>query len=158
MIHKHPPEARDDSCIHFSRWPHPVCSISHWSRLFLWTLSGWSCLSCHLSSLSSHMTSHPGCLRPPPVCPEETGCWSAWPLSDLSESHPAGHSHSFSGQTQSSDSRTSVCLLFFTCVDLRVCLAWRDFAFLWDSASSSLTGVRYDLHRSENNSKHRALK
>lgn len=34
-----------------------------------------------------------------------------------------------------------------TCVDLRVCLAWRDFAFLWDSASSSLTGVRYDLRQ-----------
>lgn len=39
-------------------------------------------------------------------------------------------------------------ILQCTWVDLRVCLAWRDFAFLWDSASSSLTGVKYDLVKS----------
>lgn len=32
-----------------------------------------------------------------------------------------------------------------TCVDLLDCLACLDLAFLWDSDSSSLTGVRYDL-------------
>lgn len=50
-----------------------------------------------------------------------------------------------SRQSQSRTTSLSPTKQLSTCVDLRVFLAWRDLTFLWDSASSSLTGIRYNL-------------
>lgn len=108
MIEKRQTDLKDDSetdvCMNFSCSPRPVCSILFPRPLLFWLL-------CHRSSLSADRPFLPECLLPLSACLEETCWWSSEPPSGLSESHPAGHSHSLksvSSQRQSKDSWTSV--------------------------------------------------
>lgn len=69
--------------------PRPLFSAPYCSRPYP-LLFG---LLCHLSGFLSQNSSYLERLLLLCVCLGETGCWSSWPLSALSESHPAGQSH-----------------------------------------------------------------